>query len=69
MLEFKMPQVDQFAWINPDLVCAVATNEQMSGRSPKTGCLVMLAGGHKLSLVDSAADVSARLRATREQAV
>lgn len=64
LLEFKMPQVEQTAWINPDQVCAVTTNEQMSGRSSKTGCVVMLSGGHRLSLVESASEVSNRLRAS-----
>ena len=66
LLEFKMPQVEQMAWINPHQVCAVTTNEQMSGRSPKTGCVVMLNGGHKLSLVESAPDVSQKIRAALE---
>lgn len=63
MLNFKMPQVEQAAWINPEQVCAVTTNEQMSGRSPKTGCVVLLRGGHKLSLVDSATEVAERVAA------
>lgn len=66
LLEFKMPQAEQTAWINPEMVCAVTTNEQMSGRSPKTGCVLMLAGGHKLSLVESVVDVSARIDAARD---
>ncbi len=61
LLEFKMPQVEQTAWINPEHVCAVTTNEQMSGRSSKTGCVVILSGGHRLSLVDSPTEVSARI--------
>lgn len=66
LLEFKMPQVDQMAWINPDQVCAVTTNEQMSGRSSKTGCVVLLSGGHRLSLVDSPTDVSDRIKTALE---
>ena len=65
LLEFKMPAVEQTAWINSDQVCAVTTNEQMSGRSSKTGCVVLLSGGHKLSLVDSASDVSARISSAK----
>ena len=65
LLEFRMPQAEQTAWINPDQVCAVTTNEQMSGRSPKTGCVLLLSGGHKLSLVDSVAEVSARISSSR----
>ena len=63
MIEFRMPQVDQTAWINPEQVCAVTTNEQMSGRSPKTGCVVLLSGGHKISLVGDAPEISAQIRA------
>lgn len=66
LLEFKMPQVEQMAWINPDQVCAVTTNEQMSGRSSKTGCVVLLSGGHRLSLVDSPTDVSNRIKTALE---
>ena len=62
LIEFKMPQADQTVWINPDLVCGVMTNEQMSGRSPKTGCVVMLAGGHKVSLVQDVNEVAARVK-------
>lgn len=68
LLEFKMPQIDQTAWVNPDQVCAVTTNEQMSGRSPKTGCVILLSGGHKLSLVESAAEVSLRITSARSTA-
>jgi hypothetical protein len=68
LLEFKMPLVEQTAWINPDQVCAVVTNEQMSGRSSKTGCVILMSGGHKLSLVESATDVSARIGAARSGA-
>lgn len=66
LLEFKMPQVEQMAWINPEQVCAVTTNEQMSGRSSKTGCVLLLSGGHRLSLVDSPVEVSNRIKTALE---
>lgn len=60
-----MPQADQVVWIDPDLVYSVMTNEQTSGRSPKTGSAFMLAGGHKVSLIQDVSEVAGRLKTGR----